>query len=88
MSRGSNVDTKTAFDVARPRHIANILGDQDVHGWITVALRREMAGSEGQATFENVDSTFPFHKMHPSRKRRSSSALAHNGHADPGECRA
>ena len=41
-------------------HIANFMGDQDVHGWITAALFREMAGLEGQATFENVEDTFPF----------------------------
>ena len=51
---------KTAFDVARPKHIAKIMGDQDVHGWITAALLREMAGLEGLATFEAVASTFPF----------------------------
>ena len=53
------MDIMAVFDVARPKHIAKIMGDQDVHGWITAALLREMAGLEGQATFEYVDSIFP-----------------------------
>ena len=56
----ANMDTKTAFDVARPMHIATAMEDPNVHGWITAALLREIAGLEGQATFENVESTFPF----------------------------
>ena len=30
----ASMDIQTAFDVATPKHIANITGDQDVHGWI------------------------------------------------------
>ena len=29
----ASMDIQTAFDVARPKHIANILRGQDVHGW-------------------------------------------------------
>ena len=54
------MNIKTAFDVARPKHVAKIMGDQDVHGWITAAVLRARAGLEGQATFGNLDSTFPF----------------------------
>ena len=54
----ASMDIKTAFDVARPKHVARIMGGQDVHGWMTAALCREMAGLEGQATFENVENTF------------------------------
>ena len=59
-------DIKTAFDVARPKHIAKIMQDHDVHGWIfhgwiIAALLREMAGFlERLAYFESVESTFPF----------------------------
>ena len=56
----ASMDIKTAFDVARPKHIAKIMGDQNVHGWIVAALLREKAGLEGQTTFENVECTFPF----------------------------
>ena len=48
----ANMDIKTALDVAGPKHIARILEDQDVHGWIIAAFLREMAGFEGQATVE------------------------------------
>ena len=40
----ASMDTNTAFDVARPKHIAKIMGDHDVHGWIVAASLREMAG--------------------------------------------
>ena len=62
----ANMDIKTAFDVARPKHIAKIMQDHDVHGWIfhgwiIAALLREMAGFlERLAYFESVESTFPF----------------------------
>ena len=50
----ASVDIKTVFDVASPKPIANNMGDLEVHGWITAASEREMAGLEGQATFEHV----------------------------------
>ena len=56
----ASMDIKTAFDVARPKHIAQIMEGHDVRGWIIAALFREMAGLEGQATFECVDSKFSF----------------------------
>ena len=56
----ASMDIKTAFDVARPKHTAKIMVDQDVHGRIIAALLREMAGLEGQAIFENVESKFHF----------------------------
>ena len=31
----ANMDSDTALHVARPKHIAKIMGDDDVHGWIT-----------------------------------------------------
>ena len=34
----AGMDIKTAFDVARPKHTAKIMGDQAVHGWITEAI--------------------------------------------------
>ena len=46
---------KTAFDVARPKHVAKFMGDESVHVWIVAAFHREMAGLEGRATFENVE---------------------------------
>ena len=55
----ANMDIKTAFDVARPKHIVKIMGDQDAHGWIySGSLLREMEGLEGHAAFENVESKF------------------------------
>ena len=66
-----------AFVVARPKHIVRIMEDHNVHGWIIVALLREMAGLEGQATFESVESEFSF-----ARCIRQGSV--ENCHADPG----
>ena len=56
----ASVDIKTVFDVARPTPIANNMGVQEVHGWITAASSREMAGLEGQATFEDVHGSCQF----------------------------
>ena len=54
----ASMEIKAAFDVARPKHVAIILGEQAACGWITAALSREMRGLERHATFEKVDSTF------------------------------
>ena len=51
----ASMDIKTAFDVARPKRTAKLMGDQAVHGWITADFLREMAGLAGQATFEHVE---------------------------------
>ena len=56
----ASMDICTAFDVARPKHIAKMMGDQDVHGWITTALLREKTGMDGQTTFEIVEGKFQF----------------------------
>ena len=44
----ASMDIKTAFDVARPT-----TGDQDVHGWITSVVLREMVGMEGPKKFQD-----------------------------------
>ena len=56
----ANADIKTVFDVVRQKLFAKIMGEQDVHGWITAAFLREVTGLEGQATFEHVEGTFRF----------------------------
>ena len=38
----ANMDIKTAFDEARPRHVAKLMESQNTHGWIVAALLREM----------------------------------------------
>ena len=53
----ASMEIKTVFEVARPKHFLKIVVDQEVHGWVTAALLREMVGLEGQATFANVDSS-------------------------------
>ena len=39
-------------------HAALIMETHDTHGWILSALLREMAGLEGQAMFDCVESKF------------------------------
>ena len=56
----ASMDIKTAFDVRRAEHIANILGGQEAHGWIAAAPLRGMKGLKGHADFENVESKFHF----------------------------
>ena len=55
-----NMETKTAFDVERMKHIGIYWSGEEDHGWMTAALLREKTGLEGHATFENVESKFNF----------------------------
>ena len=70
----ASVDIKTAVD-AGPRYIANILGDQNVHGWIVAAFLREMAVLERKATFEHLERLFSVHKVHPTKACGGSSTF-------------
>ena len=54
----ASMHVKTAFDEARPRHVAKIMENQETHGWLIAALLREMSGLEGKAMFECVESSF------------------------------
>ena len=75
----ASMDTNTAFDVARPKHIAKIMGDHDVHVWIVAASLREMAGLEGQGKFESVESTFSvlkIAKIHQTQRNTTKQMLA------------
>ena len=58
-------------------HVAKILSDQEVHGWISRLCFQKMAALEGHATF-------PFTRC----IRQGSVALAQHGKADLVECRA
>ena len=54
-----SMDFKTAFDEARPRHVAKIVEGYNAHGWIA-ALLREIADLDGNDVFECVESKFAF----------------------------
>ena len=56
----ASLDVKTAFDEVRPRQIAKIMENHDIHWWLIDALLREMPGLEGKAMFECVESSFNF----------------------------
>ena len=47
----ANLGIKTAFDEAKPKHVAKIMDSHNTHGWIIAALLREMSGLSGKATF-------------------------------------
>ena len=50
------MDIKTAFDEARPRHVAKDHGrTRRTHSWLIAALLREMSELEGKAMFECVE---------------------------------
>ena len=42
----ASLDIKTAFNEAKPKHVAHILDGHNTHGWLIVALLREMWGWE------------------------------------------
>ena len=54
----ASLDIKTAFDEAKPKHMAKIMDNHNTHGWIIAALLREMSGLSGKAIFECVESSF------------------------------
>ena len=56
------LDIKTAFDEAKPKHVAKILEGHGTHGWLCAALLREMSGLSGKATLECVESNFSFNR--------------------------
>ena len=55
----ASIDSKTALEVAVPKHVARILKNRTCMG----GSLREMAVVEGDANFENVENTFPFTKL-------------------------
>ena len=42
----ASLDIKTAFDEARPMHIAKFMESHNIRGWLIAALLREMWGSK------------------------------------------
>ena len=73
----ASMDIKTAFDKARPRHVAQIMEDHNTHGWIISALLREMCGLESQAMFECVESNFSFARcLRQGRQNMATQLLA------------
>ena len=56
----ASLDIRTAFDEAKPKHVAWILDDHNTHGWLIAALLREMSELSGTASFESVESRFSF----------------------------
>ena len=55
-------DIKTAFDEAKPKHVAKIMDSHNTQGWLIAALLREMSGLSGKAIFECVESSFAFNR--------------------------
>ena len=68
----ASMDIKTAFRVARPKHIANIMDSPNIHGWIVAALLREMDRVEGKAVSEGVECSFPFTTLEQAKRRKTS----------------
>ena len=58
----ASLDIKTAFDEAKPKHVARIMDNHNTHGWIIAALLREMSRLSGMATFECVESSSVFNR--------------------------
>ena len=47
----ASLDVKTAFDEAKPKHVAPILDYHCTHGWLVTASLREMSQLKGKAMF-------------------------------------
>ena len=74
---------KTALDVAKPKYIAQILEEQNMHGWPIAALLREMGGHKGEAIFEKCGEQVPVHKGHQAGKCGGSKTAAEKS---PNKC--
>ena len=81
----ANLDINTAFDEAKPKHVAKIMDNHHTHGWIIVALLREMSGLSGKAIFGCVESSFAFN---PCLRQGSveSPLVAEDDSPDLGQC--
>ena len=40
----ASLDIKTAFDEAKPKHVAKIMDSHNTHGWLIAAFLSEMSG--------------------------------------------
>ena len=58
----ASLDIKTAFDDAKPKHVANVMDRHGYHGWQISSVLREVSGLQGNATFEQVDTSFTFNR--------------------------
>ena len=58
----ASLDIKTAFDEAKPKHVAKIMDSHNTHGWIIAALLREMSGLSGKAILECVESSLALNR--------------------------
>ena len=79
----ASMDIKTAVDVARPKHFAKRMGDQDVHRMDHSGFTTSNDRPGGSGDLGKCGEYLPFFKMHPSRKRRSSSAFTQHGNGTP-----
>ena len=82
----ANLDIKTAFDEAKPKHVARILDDHNTHGWLIAALLREMSGLSGTASFESVESRFNFNRCLRQGSVEAPRLWQKNGESDSGQC--
>ena len=58
----ASLGIKTAFDDAKPKHVAQIMDSHNAHGWSIAALLSEMSGLDGKPMFECVESSFAFNR--------------------------
>ena len=79
-----SLDIKSAFDEARPMHIARIMESHNLHGWLIAALLREMSGLEGGSMFECVESSFTFNRCLRQGSVEAPPTVANDGCADVG----
>ena len=56
------LDVKTAFDVAKPSVVSQILSLIGTHGHVVAALLAEMQDVQGSACFENCEPEFRYSK--------------------------
>ena len=60
----ARADLRTAFDVAQPKYVVEVMKECSLHGGIIAAILNEMVSSNGRSTLEDTECTFAFNLMY------------------------
>ena len=82
----ASLDIKTAFDDAKPKHVAQILDSHNTHGLLIAPLLREMSEQASKAMFDCMESCFSFNRCLRQGSVAAPALVAENGHPVLDQC--
>ena len=80
----ASLDIKTAFDEAKPKHVARTLDDHNTHGWLISALLRDV-GVIRDGFLRKCGEPFQLQQVLATRKCGSPALVAEDGESDSGQ---